>query len=96
MLFYRQLINKIRRFYLVHFRKEYVRKQLSLRQGQCQQCGRCCSLVYRCPLLTKDGLCITYGKWRPAVCKVFPIDQRDIDEIATLGGKCGYSFEGAE
>ena len=27
------------------------------------------------------------------MCKRFPIDQRDIDEVALSGGTCGYRFE---
>jgi len=27
------------------------------------------------------------------MCKSFPIDQRDIDEVALRGGTCGYRFE---
>ncbi len=27
------------------------------------------------------------------MCKSFPIDQRDIDEVARCGGTCGYRFE---
>ena len=27
------------------------------------------------------------------MCKSFPIDQRDIDEVALYGGRCGYRFE---
>jgi hypothetical protein len=27
------------------------------------------------------------------MCKSFPIDQRDIDEVALGGGTCGYRFE---
>jgi len=27
------------------------------------------------------------------MCKSFPIDQRDIDEVALCGGTCGYRFE---
>jgi hypothetical protein len=27
------------------------------------------------------------------MCKRFPIDQRDIDEVTRCGGTCGYRFE---
>jgi hypothetical protein len=42
--------------------------------------------------LTKNGRCLIYGSCRPGACKVFPIDQRDIDEVRICGGKCGYAF----
>jgi hypothetical protein len=32
-------------------------------------------------------------KGRPDVCKLFVIDQRDIDDVAVAGGQCGYWFE---
>jgi hypothetical protein len=27
------------------------------------------------------------------MCKSFPIDQKDIEEVALCGGACGYRFE---
>jgi len=85
-------IGKVRRFWLVHYRKDFVRNQLVSRQGSCRQCSTCCSLLFTCPMLTNDGGCLTYGTCRPQACKVFPIDQRDIDEVRIAGGKCGYRF----
>ncbi len=87
------IIGKIRRFCLIHFKKDYIQSQQKLRRGQCLQCARCCSLAFRCPLLTKENLCLTYMKGRPDVCKLFVIDQRDIDDVAAAGGQCGYWFE---
>jgi hypothetical protein len=43
-------------------------------------------------VLTKDRRCLIYGTCRPGACKVFPIDQRDIDEVRLNGGRCGYHF----
>ncbi len=87
------LAGKFRRFCLVYFRKEYVKRQLALRQGECHQCARCCSFVFHCPMLTQRRLCRAYDKFRLEMCKRFPIDQRDIDEVARCGGTCGYRFE---
>jgi len=92
-LFSVQLIGKFRRFYLVHFSKSYVRRQLFYRTGECNQCGMCCALLFTCPMLTQQGLCLVYGKCRPQTCKNFPIDQRDIEEVSLCGGNCGYRFE---
>ncbi len=86
-------IGKIRRFRLVHFKKQYVQTQLFNRRGSCRQCGTCCNLLFTCPALTKQGKCLVYGMCRPDACKVFPIDQRDIEEIRLCGGHCGYRFE---
>ncbi len=83
---------KFRRFWLVHFRKEYVQGQLPVRKGKCHQCGTCCNLLFTCPMLTKQGRCFVYGSCRPQACRVFPIDQRDIDEVNLCGSQCGYCF----
>ncbi len=84
---------KLRRFWLVHFRKQYVQRQLCVRGGDCHQCGTCCNLLFTCPMLTKQGRCFAYGFCRPRACKVFPINQRDIDEVSLCGGHCGYRFD---
>jgi hypothetical protein len=84
---------KFRRLWLVHFRKEYVQDQLLVRGGDCRQCGTCCNLLLTCPMLTKQGRCLVYGSCRPRACKVFPINQRDIDEVNLCGGHCGYRFD---
>ena len=84
---------KFRRFWLVHFRRQYVQNQLLTRRGDCRQCGTCCNLLFTCPMLTKQGRCFVYGSCRPESCKVFPIDQRDIDEVSFCGSCCGYYFE---
>lgn len=83
---------KLRRFLLVHFQKQYVHRQLAAREGTCSECGTCCNLLLTCPMLTKPGLCLVYGKCRPQACKAFPIDQRDIDEVKLRGGSCGFHF----
>ena len=90
------IIGKIRRFCLIHFKKAYIRDHERLRGGQCRQCAWCCSLAFRCPLLTRENLCLTYIKGRPDACKLFPIDQKDIDDVAVFGVQCGYWFEEGE
>ena len=44
-------------------------------------------------MLTGQRLCRIYNKRRLEMCRTFPIDQRDIDEVALFGGTCGYRFE---
>ena len=87
------LAGKVRRFGLIHFRRQYVQSQLLVRKGDCRQCGTCCNLLFTCPMLTKQGKCLVYGSCRPQNCKVFPIDQRDTEEVSLCGGSCGYHFE---
>jgi hypothetical protein len=86
------MAGKFRRWYLVQLRKEYVLRQILVREGSCRQCGICCNLLFTCPLLTNRRTCLIYNTCRPAVCKIFPIDQRDIHEIELCGGTCGYRF----
>lgn len=86
------LIGKIRRLYLVNFRKKYVQRQLEKREGACRQCGTCCNLLVTCPMLLKKG-CLVYGICRPQTCKVFPIDQRDLKEVQFCNSTCGFHFE---
>jgi len=90
------LIGKLRRLYLVTFRRRYVRRQIALRAGLCRQCGRCCALCFTCPALATDRSCLIYGKWRPRSCVAFPIDRRDLDDVRLTGGACGYYFPDAQ
>jgi len=90
----RIFLGKARRFFAVHFRKGYVARQLRNRQGGCRQCGTCCHFTIACPMLTREHSCRVYGKCRPKACRVFPIDQKDIDDVARCGGVCGYGFAG--
>ena len=88
----RQAQGKIRRFVITNFRKQDTIDSLSLRCGECNRCGACCELVFKCPFLKKqsDGtsLCGIYEN-RPNSCRLFPIEQRDIQEVR---GSCSYYF----
>lgn len=87
------LQNKIRRLILAYAKKGYVQDRLAVREGQCRQCGTCCKLVFRCPFLTKRGLCSIHDICQPLVCRLFPLDSADIEEIAACGGACGFAFK---
>ncbi|GAB4254132.1 MULTISPECIES: hypothetical protein [Deferrisoma] len=91
----RQMLGKIRRFWLVWFRPGYVARKRRERTGRCLRCGRCCSLAVTCPMFAGQGLCLTYGAIRPRVCAAFPIDERDLAEIRASGGACGFAFRPA-
>ncbi|OGL38266.1 MAG: hypothetical protein A2149_00815 [Candidatus Schekmanbacteria bacterium RBG_16_38_11] len=81
-----------RRFLLCQFYKPYVEKQLAKRRGSCLQCGKCCDLSVKCPLLKKkngDISCRIYHHGRTLACRSFPIDERD---LADVDFKCGYHF----
>ena len=88
----RQAQGKLRRFVITNFRKQDTIASLALRRGECNRCGACCELVFKCPFLKKqsDGtsLCGIYEN-RPNSCRLFPIEQRDIQEVR---GSCSYYF----
>lgn len=88
----RQAQGKIRRFVYTNFRKQETIESLALRRGECNRCGACCELVFKCPFLKKsqDGntMCGIYEN-RPNSCRLFPIEQRDIQEVR---GTCSYYF----
>ena len=86
-----QAVGKIRRFYKATFRTREVADLLQLRHGDCNRCGRCCKILFRCPFLREEGdqySCRIYGH-HFAACKLFPIEPRDLLE---LGGECTYYF----
>ena len=87
---------KARRFYLVVFRPEYVRRSLARRVGSCHRTGACCVLMFSCPALDRLSrlpLCRIYTR-RPANCRTFPIDERDLSDrnLVNPWEPCGFSF----
>lgn len=90
--FFIHLIGRFRRFLLVHFGKEYVAGRLLEREGECRQCGTCCRMFIPHFMITKKNRCVIHNSCRWKVCRAFPIDQRDIDEVALEGAICGYRF----
>ncbi len=88
----RQAQGKLRRFVQINFRKEEVAADLELRRGDCNRCGACCEILFKCPFLKKhaDGssTCGIYED-RPNQCRLFPINKRDIQEVR---GTCSYYF----
>src|ERR1044071_1023133 len=88
----RQAQGKLRRFVSANFRKDEVIAQLALRRGECNRCGACCEILFKCPFLKKhtDGTttCGIYED-RPNQCRLFPIERRDIEEVR---GTCSFYF----
>ena len=88
---------KLRRAFLVTFRKGRVEEMLERRRGACARCGACCKLLLKCPAYDdSDGTpkCLVYND-RPGVCGLFPLDERDLRErdIIMPDRKCGFTFE---
>lgn len=88
----RQAHGKLRRFVSANFRKQEVIASLSLRRGECNRCGACCEILFKCPFLKKHGdgttTCGIYED-RPNQCRLFPIEQRDLEEVR---GTCSFYF----
>src|SRR5918911_2099105 len=88
----RQVHGKLRRFVSANFRKQEVIASLSLRRGECNRCGACCEILFKCPFLKKhtDGTttCGIYED-RPNQCRLFPIEKRDLEEVR---GTCSFYF----
>lgn len=80
--------SKTRRFFLVHFRKGYVKRMRTFRRGQCLRCGSCCSIMVKCPHLKAGNQCTIYDH-RYTQCQMFPIDPRD---LRGRMASCGYRF----
>ncbi len=87
---------KLRRFYLSHIRPGYVRESLARRVGQCDRTGACCHLMFTCPLLDRKASPVrcTIHEFKPRVCRLFPIDERDLGDrnIISPDVPCGFSF----
>jgi hypothetical protein len=72
------------------------------RKGECNRCGLCCKIVYRCPFFVEHEqgtACSIYTdpKHFPSACVAFPIDPRDIQEVhkQIAPAPCPFHFEGA-
>lgn len=88
-----QILRKLRRSYIGSLHKNYIETSVAeTREGQCNRCGLCCQLIYKCPFLGKDvdnlPYCRVYGDLRPANCGNYPFDKVD----AEIDG-CGYKFK---
>ncbi len=88
------LYGKLRRLCLAKLAPRTTRSRRRLRHGKCRQCASCCKFIFRCPLLDENNLCrIYHSRFRPLVCRRFPIDRRDVEDVYLSSGRsCGYSF----
>jgi Fe-S-cluster containining protein len=88
-----QLKGKARRFVQANLMRQDSDELLSRRQGECNRCGACCKILFRCPFLGTDEAgqytCRIYDK-RFAQCRLFPLHAQDLLELAE---QCSYTFE---
>jgi hypothetical protein len=86
-----QARGKVRRFLQSQFRKERVHALVVQRHGECNRCGECCRILFRCPFLRSDGngghLCSIYAL-RFDQCRHYPIQPCDLREVES----CSYQF----
>ncbi|MFW6333623.1 MAG: YkgJ family cysteine cluster protein [Desulfosalsimonas sp.] len=88
------LYGKLRRLCLTTLAPRKTASRMQRRQGNCRQCASCCKFIFRCPMLDENNLCkIYHSRIRPLVCRRFPIDQRDVEDVyLSSGRRCGYRF----
>jgi uncharacterized protein len=88
-----QVSGKIRRFVQANLLKQDNEALLARRKGECNRCGACCKILFRCPFLGTDAagqyVCRIYD-YRFAQCRLFPLHARDLLE---LGEQCSYTFD---
>ncbi len=90
-----QVRGKLRRFAQATLMRQDTDALLAQRQGECNRCGACCKILFRCPFLGEDAAgqftCRIY-EHRFSQCRLFPLHARDLNE---LEGQCSYSFAAA-
>jgi hypothetical protein len=88
-----QLRGKARRFVQAKLTEQDTDALLARRQGECNRCGACCKILFRCPFLGSDAegqyVCRIYDK-RFAQCRLYPLHAADLLE---LEDKCSYTFD---
>lgn len=92
----RMLRGKLRRFWLVHFRRRTVEGVLlPRRKSTCARTGACCQFGFGCPAYDAPHQVCTIHPYKPLVCKLFPITGEDLKDrdFVDRNTKCGYSFD---
>lgn len=87
-----QLRGKVRRFIQATVLAQDTDALLATRSGECNRCGACCKILFRCPFLGTDAegqyVCRIYEK-RFEQCRLFPLHPQDLREVE----ECSYTFE---
>jgi hypothetical protein len=70
-------------------------------RGECNRCGLCCKIQFRCPFLVEEGpydtRCSIYTTpHAPQACLKFPLDPMDLRLLQReVGNACTFYYEGA-
>ena len=87
-----QLRGKARRFVQATLARQDTDALVAKRHGECNRCGACCKILFKCPFLGTDAegqyTCRIYEK-RFAQCRLYPLRAADLRE---LEGQCSYTF----
>lgn len=71
------------------------------RKGECNRCGACCNIQFRCPFVIDDGPQLTHcsiyqSPSGPKACHVYPVDPLDLHMLQReIGNVCTFYYEGA-
>jgi Fe-S-cluster containining protein len=88
-----QLRGKARRFVQATLAEQDTDGLLAQRRGECNRCGACCKILFKCPFLATDAdgqyTCRIY-EHRFSQCRLYPLHAADLLE---LEGQCSYTFE---
>lgn len=86
-----QFRGKLRRFVQAKVGQD-TEALLARRQGECNRCGACCKILFRCPFLGTDAegqyTCRIYDR-RFAQCRLFPLHAEDLREVE----ECSFTFD---
>lgn len=93
ILFY---ITAIRRPFYSIFKKEYIKKNLGRRKGECKKCGKCCEVMdilsLKCKYFKEEKCTIfkdEYGKNVECDIHQYPFDEKD-KTITKKHTNCGF------
>ncbi|MCG6920075.1 MAG: hypothetical protein LJF15_03175 [Acidobacteria bacterium] len=88
-----QLRGKVRRLMQTTVMHQDTDALLARRRGDCNRCGACCKILFRCPFLGTDAegqyTCRIYAM-RFSQCRLFPLHAADLRELEE---ECSYTFE---
>ena len=83
-----QLRGKLRRYVQANLIKQDHEALLARRQGECNRCGACCKILFRCPFLGTDAegqyTCSVYEK-RFAQCRLYPLHAAEMHPLPPGG-----------